>query len=528
MKALRSRDASDWLRAGVFVLFALLPVSMPAHLFVNHLLGRTWCWYSAFLYPESILVVLLLGLVWTSPTARRRVRVRFSSAENGGRDPLMWFLSLGVLIVGWTALTALFQASHTDFWVQRVLAGWIFPMAMIVALLGVDGTEGLDAAWRGLAAGSTLLLLAALFLYVMSFGVPRAFRELVFDNRTSKAHLGLRGGIYFGELTLGGFNDIAVFFATGIAVAWGALVASRTAKARRIVAIWLAAALTLEFLCYSRGAILSIGGGALVFFAVGARRRVATNLVPPLVFAAFLACVLLPAGAVDYWTKQLKVQSGTSAEFRVSLWKGALQADPSGHRFQQEGPPAVAERMDRAVLESRKSVTPGPAAFAGPAPAPVPVALNTVRDDSSALRRQVAERSGPLPRRLLLGYGPGNFGVIQGMTYDAGTHNLFLDALVSSGVLGLALVGSLWTYLLVVSGLAAARAPFAAVEGKVLYVTAQSLLATIVTLLLCAVLVNVRVDNLGTSLFGAVLWLLIATACEASRPRASSGEGSGA
>lgn len=523
MKALLPRDSSGWLRVGVFILFALLPVSMPAHILVNHFLRRTWCWYSAFLYPESILVVLLLGLVWMSPAARRRVRARFSPAENGGRDPLVWFFTLGVLIVGWTSLTAILQASYTDYWVQRLLVGWVFPMAMIVALCGAEGPKGLEAAWKGLAAGSTLVLLVALVLYVVSFGVPRDFRELVFDNRTSKAHLGLRGGIYFGELTLGGFNDIAVYFALGIAAGWGALVAARTARARRTVTIWLAAALVLVYFCYSRGVILSLGAAAFIFLAVGVLRRDVKNLVPSAIFLAFLVSALLPAGAVDYWKGQLKAERGSTAEFRVSLWKGVLQADPAGHRFQQEGPPAVVERMDRAVLESRKGVAPSPPASAGPAPA-----SDTGRDDFEALRRRVAARSGPLPRRLLLGYGSGNFGVIHGMTYDAGTHNLFLDALAWSGVVGLALIASLWTYLLVVSGLAAARAPFArVVDGIALCVTAQSLFAVIVTILVCAVLVNVRVDNLGTSLFGAVLWLLIATACDASRAGSTPREDSG-
>jgi O-antigen ligase len=147
------------------------------------------------------------------------------------------------------------------------------------------------------------------------------------------------------------------------------------------------------------------------------------------------------------------------------------------------------------------------------------------REEFGALRERVAARSGSWSRRLLLGYGPGNFGIVQGMTYEAGTHNLFLDALATTGIPGLVLIAALWLCLLFVSGRAFARSPQrCVVEGPVVCVTSQSLFAAVLTMLLCAGMVNVRVDNLGTSLFGAVLWLLIATACEADRARPARGE----
>jgi hypothetical protein len=506
-----ARDASPRLRIGVFLLFAFLPVSMPAHLLVNHLLGRTWCWYSALLYPGSLLTVVLLCLVLASPATRRRLHARL--IRGGGRSlpPIALFLLLGASIVVWTAFTAVLQASYADYWVQRLLVGWVFPMAMVLTILGVGDSGGLEAAWKGLALGASVLLAGTLVLYFASFGVPGDFRELVFVNRTSRVHGGLKAGIYFGELTLGGFNDVAVFFAGSIAAAWGILAErGRTFRAGALALAFVVAALVLEFLCYSRGAILSLGAAALVYLAAGVRQRVARNLLPPLAFALFAICVVLPPGAVAYWKGQLQAAPGTTAEFRVSLWKHVLEVDPTGHRFEHEGPAATAERVDRIVLESVGGGSPSAPVRGGAEP-------GTPHDEFATLRLRVAARSGSLPRRLLLGYGPGNFGVVQGMTYDAGTHNLFLDALSSSGIPALVLVGGLLISLLVVSGRRALTEPLgAAVGGGPLWITSQAVFAVVVTFLTNAILVNVRVDNLGTSLFGAVLWLLIATACARS------------
>jgi hypothetical protein len=202
-----------------------------------------------------------------------------------------------------------------------------------------------------------------------------------------------------------------------------------------------------------------------------------------------------------------------------------LMLGPESKVEARKGSPVPSEANARLMrgpeLKEGARKEPAEQANTGHAPAG---GLPKIADEFRTLRTRVAERSGSPRRVFWLGYGAGNNGLIEGMTYDAGTHNLFLDALGASGVIGFLLVASLWIALLAVGArLCLARPARALVSGTDL-VTALGLFTACALLLLNACLVNWRIDNLGTSLNGTVLWLLIATACEADRAHASGRE----
>ena len=509
MRTLRPREPRAWLRAGIFLLFALLPVSMPGHLFVNHFLKKTWCWYSAFLYPEFF-VLLLIGAVnirilrqGESPPAARK-HFELTSV----------FFVLGLAIVVWTSLSAVLQGAYADYWIQRLFVGWVFPMCTALVLLMDERQEALRAAWQGLAAGVSVLLVVCLVLYVVSFGVPRSFHELVFVNRTWKAHLGISGGILFGVLTLGNFNDVAVFFAGAIAVACGAL--ARPGRERRVTFFFLTGALLLEYLCYSRGVILSLVLLLLLILACGRRWKVRPLVGPGLLLTGFLVTAVIPKDVGNYWKEQLTVASGSTAKFRADLWSRVLSIDPNDRRFEGQIPASTYEAGERLMLDSGSDTrTDGNQTLRRRGRT-----RSEISDEFRALRRRTQERVGSPRRVFWLGYGSGNNGLIQGMTYDAGTHNLFLDALGASGVVGLVLVGVLWLVLLAVTARLFLAGPSRALIPGTGLVTALGLFAVCALLFVNACLVNWRIDNLGTSLNATVFWLLVATACAADRGRA--------
>lgn len=135
---------------------------------------------------------------------------------------------------------------------------------------------------------------------------------------------------------------------------------------------------------------------------------------------------------------------------------------------------------------------------------------------AEALRGRVAESVGDRQRRLLFGYGTGNYGLLAGATPDFGVHNLFLEAFVAGGALGLALFIVLW------AGFVWRAYGWAMAGGGA---TAWSALAVAGFLTFVGAFVSVRFENLGTYVLGTIFWLIAAgpygtTAAKLSAPAA--------
>jgi hypothetical protein len=126
--------------------------------------------------------------------------------------------------------------------------------------------------------------------------------------------------------------------------------------------------------------------------------------------------------------------------------------------------------------------------------------------------------------RLLFGHGPGNFGLAMGATYDAGTRNLFIDAIVDAGVPAGLLFGLFWLVALCRAWRYLAEAGTAGGPPATHDVPAHLPWLALVSMTVVGVLVGLRLDHLGTMLHASVLWLAIAStarpAVAAAEPRA--------
>ncbi|MGH9203033.1 MAG: hypothetical protein ACRD2A_17545, partial [Vicinamibacterales bacterium] len=206
---------TPWDRHVIRLLFFGLPLAMPVHLVINHFTRTTWSWPVSLLYPEVLgtLVVLIL--------ASRRVNLRRTWETLLSSDSsLRGIVCVAGAFVAWTAVCAVVQGAFAGYWIRSLLIGWVVP-ALLAAVVLALGPRACSAAWQGLSAGVGVLLVESIALYIISFGIPHSFNELVYMNKTYRVWQGLKGGIYLGELTLGNMNDIAVFFAIAIAFASG-------------------------------------------------------------------------------------------------------------------------------------------------------------------------------------------------------------------------------------------------------------------------------------------------------------------
>jgi len=495
--------AMFWTNRVVFLVMFGLPLAMPLHILVNHFTRTTWSWPVSLLYPEMLGTLLLLVF------ASRRTNLRRTWARILASDPsLRRIVLVAAAFTAWTAVCAIVQGAFPGYWIRSVLIGWVFPVLLAGAVLAL-GRRARSAAWQGLSAGVGVLLLESIVLYFMSFGIPHSFHELVFTNRTGRVWQGVKGGVYFGELTLGNVNDIAVFFAVAIAFASGYALdlAPRTRALPGVMIAFVAAALFLELLCYSRGVILCLllVLMLLVLAAVASpplRRRRLGLLV--LVFAVFLGTAFSSSQSRQYWVAQLRLSDGSTSALREFMWSRALRAESVTKTYRESAPKVMSQAADEAIARA----VPPPAAT----PSPPPVPKETPTPGSQTVRAETAAAAGSWMRRLIFGYGLGNYGLIIGATFEAGTHNMFLDAYVASGLPGLILFSGLWFMMLWRMGREGWRflrepEPTSRDPG----VPVPPVLLAVVVITVAGVIVNFKLETLGMMLNAAAVWLLIVT-----------------
>jgi hypothetical protein len=500
-----------WTERVIFWLFVGLPIAMPAHILINHVTRTNWNWPVSLLYPEVLGTFLVLAL------ASRRTNLLRTWAGALTADPsLRWLVGAAAAFTVWTAVCAVAQGAFAGFWVRALLIGWIVP-ALLAGGVFALGPRACATAWRGLSLGVVLLLVESIALYVISFGIPRSFHEVVYLNRTSRVWLGLKEGVYFGILTLGNTNDIAVFFAIAVAAASGYALAVARRGRTGLVSAFIAAALVLEYLCYSRGVILCLllVLMSLISAAVGSRsfRRRELGVVV-LVFVAFFGGVFSSDQGRRYWVEQFGGSQASSAAFRWLLWTRALSAESVTKEYRGSAPKAMGQTADVVVVQAQPAGAPAEAAVreAPAANVSTPAAASSLTSEARTIRSDVTARVGSKARRLILGYGLGNYGIVIGATFDAGTHNMFMDALVASGVLGLVLFSVFWLtvlYRVGREGWRHLRTPAGPPGDRGL--PAVSALLAVVVITGAGLLVNFKFENLGMMLNGAVVWLLVLT-----------------
>jgi hypothetical protein len=140
-----------------------------------------------------------------------------------------------------------------------------------------------------------------------------------------------------------------------------------------------------------------------------------------------------------------------------------------------------------------------------------------------AVRADLAAQVGSWKRRLIFGYGLGNYGVIIGATFEAGTHNMFLDAHVASGVPGLVLFSGFWFMMLWRMGREGWRILREGTSPpRESIVPLPSVLLAVFVITVAGVIVNFKFETLGMMLNAAVVWLLIVTLPDRADPATAS------
>lgn len=490
----------------VLVFVATLPLMMVSHIAVNHFVEPWLGLATPLVYPEVLVALILIAM-----PGRGGIRV-----DDSLRRLVVVSLALGV----WLAFCSVVQQAPVRYWPRRLAIEWL-----LGPLIGVGFARHMDArVWRRVRETwmwtSLAGVLVALCLYVVSVGIPTSFRELVFDNRTYYLQFGLARGVYFGELTFGGVNDIASYYGI-VYLVYLAMLLDGEEHHRWRMAL-LPSVLVLEYLCYSRGVLLGLamGTGFLVACRVAKAAPWGSSAKAALAACAlFWAAVVAPPDAWAYWRGQLTIEESSTAALRMRMWSGSLDAEHSAPQATRNLPPEIVTGM-RSQSEGRAQHRRTPSGVRGTLPAgreQREADRELERDpETEARQKRVSEAVGGGVRRFLVGYGTGNYGLLAGATPDFGVHNLFLEAFVAGGALGLALFIVLW------AGFVWRAYGWAVAGGGA---TAWSALAVAGFLTFVGAFVSVRFENLGTYVLGTIFWLIAAgpygtTAAKLSAPAA--------
>lgn len=484
----------------VVSLFFYLPLSMPLHIAVHQVVDHRAVWVS-FAYPESVAILLLALVVFLgsragtlAPTARRDSSFR-------------WLIGCACAYLVLAVTSGILQGSDLPFAVRKLAMQWALPIVLAISLRRI-WSPSLDALIRrALIRGTFALLLLALVTYVLSFPLPRSFHELVFLNRTSLIWRGFSGGILFGEIPFGGVNPLAAHVATVSCLVIGSLFACERPRSKAFLVVWIGLAWLIQYLCFSRGTLLFLFAAVLAFaingLALRGPRLSAT--VAGLTGALFLAATL-PSGALAYWDEQFRFLPGSSAASRSSQWKHLAEGDEIA---ESEIPAVASEKMRENVASEWAREADDVAGREGATsarPSRGDPAERSGQEAYKALQKDVTARIGGPTRRLLIGYGVGNYGILRGLVPDSGSHNIFLDALLEAGVLGAISFALVFIFGFVrrVRGWLAARRRSAGEEA----IEFARLLA-LASIAVIGVLVDYRLENLGTMTGAGILWFLV-------------------
>ncbi len=541
----------DWSLNGIILyltatLFFYLPLSMPFRYLMHRFLDPNKGW-TFLVYPETWTIVLLLILAGRMVGRRGFGR----TLRQDKTFALLLACAAGYATVA--TLSAIVQGSDPRFFVRKVAMEWVLP-ALLGLTLRVLWSNRLDREiWRSLTLGGFIILGVGIVTYFASFGIPTTFVHHVYSNRTFLIWKGMAGGVSFGEIPMGGVNVLAGGVATLLCLVLGGLVLAKTTRRGVYLLAWVLAAAIVEFLCFSRGTLLfvfALPAGLLLVSREFRRSRWFHGA--GVVVALLLLASILPAGAYRYWRSQLTLEEGSSAASRLRQAKSALAVErirgqeipefaldkinqsqetpnQAGHEnIAKAGPVASTQETGPQTLPTQTKKRKKPKAEKR-----VAARLQKLKEAAEGGEGKVAprpslealrQRIGSPRRRLLIGYGPGHYGLLRGLVADSGTHNIFLNALVDCGVGGLFFFTAFFAI-----GFWRRFRGWRLADGEVERVLQLSKLAAFVSIVCIGVLVDYRLENLGTMTGAGVLWYLLASpSTTATATQASAlGRGSG-
>lgn len=530
----------DWTSDGLVLylaasLYFYLPLSMPLRYAIHKFVDPSAGW-AMLAYPETW-AILVLGALTLHNDGWSRLRTV------PRKDP--WFFAIVLCAAAYMIVlstSALVQGSDPTFAFRKIGMEWILPLVLGISLR-LNWSRQLDCLIaRSLIGGTFVLFLVGLVTYYASFGIPSTFREHIFVNRTYLIWKGMAGGISFSEIPMGGVNVLAGHVATVCCLVVAAITLRASGATKLYFIFWMFLACIVEFLCYSRGVLIYFLLIAPIFFALhpAFRKGVWCRALQAMMLV-FTAAIFLPSGSLSYWAGQLTVSDGSTARSRLAQVRNLLEVPevsdeevPAEQRRRIEewlrneygspvgnsAPPASPlQDQGRTAVEDASFKDPAPT-LAGTLPKADVVAQEPAQDnvDTTGPSADLAEeqqenldmkiraRIGGRLRRFLIGYGPGHYGILRGLVPDSGTHNTFLNAFVDCGIFGF-LAFSLF---LALASLRRFASWIHAKRNLSAGAQAQELgrLAALCSIIFIGILVDYRLENLGTMTGAALLWYL--------------------
>lgn len=429
------------------IMLCLVLFSAPWHFKALSSLSRfldVTRWWAPVLFPETLvtLAAAIVSLV-ILPHARRRGRIPGASLVAG---------SFGLCLAS-LVLSSVMNERNTVYLVRVIVLQYALPCVVFwLVLRHADTVEQLRALTTVVIAGGGLLFLVATPVYFTSFShfppslptwwpASRAlYNRMVFPLVHNDPRM------LYDNVTFGNPLNISQLLVVLLPLALGVLFVAATVRVR-VMAAGAASLFALHLiLCYSRGPlVVTVATLAFAWWLVWKRYPTARTLGA----ASLVAWAALTFGGPDipgYWLSQFSVRQDSTAFERLNFLLRPLgfrdaslpQTVSSKPATPSPRPPVAAPP---AVSREPAPPPPRPPVAAPPAvsrePVPPPRAVHPPQQIPIERYLVVGVGSDPYVRMALVGLGYGNYGKLIGRIPGSGTHNMFLNALVNTGLLGL-------------------------------------------------------------------------------------------
>lgn len=425
------------LKPGQVMLWVLLFLA-PWHFKIVSSLPRLFDvtrWWAPALFPETLVAVaaIIVSLVAVSGARRER---RLPGA-------LLLAASVTLCLVG-LLLGSLFNERHTVYLVRVVVLQYALP-ALVFWLVWreIATIRHLSAAVTALVAGGGLLCLVATPVYFYSFSHFPPSTPIFWPASRILFNRGLLAMVHndprmlYDNLMFGNVLNISQLLVALLPMALALALAAPSRLARGVgVGAAVLVALHLD-LCYSRGPLLvTIATLTLLGWLVYRYYRRA-SLVTAVVLTMWAVVTFGGPDAPQYWLMQLTLHEKSSARERMYFVLRPLGfRDTTGTIVAKTGPGGgVVNSWSGGRAPIGVSASPAsdevmpPMPGRGPSGEPVEVVADSYQ--------VVGVRWQSYVRMALTGLGFGNYGILVGRRPGAGTHNMFLNILVNTGVTGL-------------------------------------------------------------------------------------------
>lgn len=417
-------------------------------------LGR---WWAPFVLPETLALVAALVLVW-----RQDGRLPGLPASRLFRG------SLGLYLGGLVASTVANEV-QAAFLVRVAVLQYAVPLMLFV--LARRAVHSAGDAWRcvvALVAGGLLLYILATPVYFASFAafppdrpLPWPASRILYNRHALWWHHNDPRMLY-DNVTFGNLLNVSQFLVTLLPLALAWLFVARSGRGRLLAGLAVGVFLLHLFFGYSKGGILIALAVQVLALVAFWRTRHPLRWVVAGCLAAFVTVTFAAPEVPRLWWRQLTFARGSSAWERLGLIRTPLHFE--GYRPRLD--PATVARLD-------------------------------------------GEPRWPAYAHMIaVGLGYGNYARWIAQPVGAGTHNLFLNALVNTGLLGLGGLVGLVAWGL--GNLRRAMTPVAAGWRRPAAPLVAGVGAALVSVVAVGILSLYELEYLGTSAGASLLWFLLA------------------